>query len=88
MKTTEYEVILTNGMVNHTYNIPAFNEREAVILAQAEAIKSARGYDFVSVSIKDEPDGFLLVYGEYIPAKIIKSNNGFTEVKLLRKPSL
>lgn len=43
-----YKVILTNGVVEHSYFIVAFSKKEAVILAQANAINQARGYDLVS----------------------------------------
>jgi hypothetical protein len=49
MKDYEFKVVLTNGMVNTIYTKRAFNEQEAVILAQAEAINDARGYTLVSV---------------------------------------
>lgn len=55
MIPNKYEVVLTNGTVNHTYNIVAFCEREATILAQAEAINNARGYDVISVKKNERP---------------------------------
>jgi len=89
MRTTEFEVVLTNGTVKHTYSISAFSEREATILAQAEAIKSARGYDFVSVSVKDKPDAFVFFLGEHVPVKITKEWNGKSMVvKFLKNPSV
>jgi hypothetical protein len=53
MRQYLFEVVLTNGTVNYTYEKFAFNEREAVILAQAEAIQEAIGYDLVSVKLSD-----------------------------------
>jgi hypothetical protein len=44
-----YDVILTNGITQQIYRKHGFCEREAVILAQAEAIENARGYEVVSV---------------------------------------
>jgi glycyl-tRNA synthetase beta subunit len=49
MKYTSYIVTLTNGTINHQYNITAMSERQAIILAQAEAIKAARGFDLVNI---------------------------------------
>lgn len=51
MKQRKFEVILTNGTVNTSYIKWAFNEREAVILAQAEAIQNAMGYEVVSAKV-------------------------------------
>jgi len=49
MKYNVYEVTLTNGKVFNSYRKQAFTEREAIILAQAEAIQNAKGYEFVSI---------------------------------------
>jgi len=46
-----FEVILTNGTVNCTYNIVALCSEQAIILAQAEAIQNARGYELVSFKV-------------------------------------
>jgi hypothetical protein len=48
MKQKYYKVTLTNGTYQYTYTICTFGEREAIILAQAEAIRAARGYELVS----------------------------------------
>jgi hypothetical protein len=45
----KYKVILTNGRVNHTYNVHAGGEKAAIILARAEAINMARGFELVHV---------------------------------------
>ena len=52
MISTEYRVVLTNGKVEHTYILRAFNITEAIILAQADAIKQARGYELVNATIE------------------------------------
>lgn len=49
MNFNKYKVILTNGTVNHEYIQNTFTEEQAIILSQAEAIKNARGYEFVSI---------------------------------------
>lgn len=48
MRPYKYEVKLTNGVVEHTYYITAMSGSAAIILAQAEAINNARGYELVS----------------------------------------
>jgi hypothetical protein len=50
MNFTLYDVTLTNGTVQNTYRKRAICQREAIILAQADAILSANGYDFVSIT--------------------------------------
>jgi hypothetical protein len=50
MNFTLYDVVLTNGTVRNTYRKCAMCQREAIILAQADAINSANGYDFVSIT--------------------------------------
>jgi len=40
-------VVLTNGTEEMEYFVRAFNEEQAMILAQAEAIQSGNGYKFV-----------------------------------------
>jgi len=47
-----YEVILTNGVTQQKYQIPASCERAAIILAQAKAIYLARGYDLVNIKCR------------------------------------
>jgi hypothetical protein len=49
MKYNTYDVVLTNGIIRNTYRKHAICEREAIILAQADAINKARGYEFVSI---------------------------------------
>jgi|GEM_PF-2308387 len=49
----KYIVTLTNGTVEHQYKISATNQEQAIILAQAEAINLARGYEFVSIIEED-----------------------------------
>jgi len=49
----KYTVILTNGTTQQEYTIHAMCERAAIILAQAEAIKLARGYELVSIIQED-----------------------------------
>lgn len=49
MMFKHFIVTLTNGSVNHDYEKTSTNEREAIILAQAEAINLARGYELVKV---------------------------------------
>lgn len=50
MNPKTYEIVLqTNDERTDTYYERAFNEDSAVILAQAEAINKARGYELVSV---------------------------------------
>jgi hypothetical protein len=51
LKYRVYEIILTNGTVETKYNKRAFSDKQAVILAQAEAIQAARGYELVSVEV-------------------------------------
>lgn len=48
-----FEVELTNGKANNKYKIYAFNETEATILAQAEAINEGKGYKLVSITKLD-----------------------------------
>jgi len=53
----KYIVTLTNGTTQQEYKISATNEESAIILAQSEAIKLARGYELVSVRlIEDKED--------------------------------
>lgn len=54
MKPEHYTVTLTNGTTFQKYEIYAFNQQEAIILAQAEAIKNAKGYDLASISMWEE----------------------------------
>lgn len=49
MKNDDYIVTLTNGVMNHDYSVSCMGEKTAIILAQAEAIKAARGCKLVSV---------------------------------------
>lgn len=49
MNRYKFKITLTNGEVNIDYDIYASNEREATILAQAEAINEGKGYDFVCI---------------------------------------
>jgi len=51
MKNNKYMIILTNGIIEDIYEIEAMNQREAIILAQAKAIKDAKGYDLVTVKL-------------------------------------
>lgn len=46
----DYIVTLTNSTINDIYEIQAFNKEQATILAQAEAIKQAKGYKFVAIT--------------------------------------
>lgn len=48
MKNT-YDVILKWGVFEDTYIVEAKTEEEAIILAQAEAIKLDKGYKLVKV---------------------------------------
>lgn len=49
MILNEYKVtLLTSKNIEHTYITNALNTEQAVILAQAEAIKNGRGYQLVS----------------------------------------
>jgi hypothetical protein len=45
----KYEIFLTNGTIQDGYYKWAFCKKQAVILAQAEAIENAKGYELVSV---------------------------------------
>jgi predicted ATP-grasp superfamily ATP-dependent carboligase len=54
MKTEHYTVTLTNGATYQKYEIYAFSQREAIILAQAEAIKNAKGYELSSISMWED----------------------------------
>jgi hypothetical protein len=49
MRAYLFLVVLTNGTVETSYRPRAFNDEEAVILAQATAIMEARGHKLVSV---------------------------------------
>ncbi len=49
MRQHLYSITLTNGTTEQEYSIWAFNEKEAIILAQAEAIKLARGYELIGI---------------------------------------
>jgi len=49
----KYIIILTNGTTQQEYKKSATNKEAAVILAQAEAIQNARGYELVSVVEED-----------------------------------
>jgi len=49
MRQYYFEILLTNGDIEHKYYKWAFNKKEATILAQAEAILNARGYELVYV---------------------------------------
>lgn len=54
MKYNYYKIILqTNDQKTDIYYEHAICEKEAIILAQAEAIKEARGYVFVSIQKKE-----------------------------------
>jgi hypothetical protein len=86
MKQNEYKVVLTNGTVKHEYKKIADCEREAIILAQAEAIQMARGYDFVSCVRIDKPDMYMdfgFIEG-ILPIKILNNINGIIEIKILK----
>jgi len=50
----KYIIILTNGTTQQEYKVSATNEQSAIILAQAEAIKLARGYELVSITQEDK----------------------------------
>jgi len=45
----KYIITLTNGTTQQEYKKSATNKEAAIILAQAEAIQNARGYELVSV---------------------------------------
>lgn len=49
MIPNNYIVTLTNGNVEYDYRITAMGEEPAIILAQAEAINDARGYELVRI---------------------------------------
>ena len=49
MKTSSYVVTLTNDLTFQEYNITALSQTDAIILAQAEAIKLGRGHKFTSI---------------------------------------
>jgi len=49
MNRYKFKVTLTNGEVNTTYEIYTRGKKEAIILAQAEAIQEGKGYELVSV---------------------------------------
>lgn len=49
----KYIVTLTNGNTEQQYKVSATNQQAAIILAQAEAIKLARGYELVSIIQED-----------------------------------
>ena len=51
MNNNEYEVTLTNGTVLNKYRCYASSVDEALILAQATAIKESRGYFKVRVQL-------------------------------------
>lgn len=50
MNLRDFVVALTNGTTVQKYHITASGEQQAIILAQAEAIKLARGFTFVSIT--------------------------------------
>ena len=52
MKHNNYIVTLTNGIAKQTYSKSAFTAREAIILAQAEAIQMGRGYELISCEVE------------------------------------
>lgn len=86
MKQNEYKIVLTNGTIKHEYNKIAGCEREAIILAQAEAIQMARGYDFVSCIRIDKPDMYMdfgLIEG-ILPIKILNNSNGIIKIEILK----
>lgn len=47
MKEKAFCVVLTNDTEEMEYFIRAFNEEQAIILAQTEAIQCSNGYKFV-----------------------------------------
>lgn len=47
----KFVVTLTNGEVQHKYYKVAFTEKQAVILAKAEAIELGRGFELVNVEV-------------------------------------
>lgn len=53
MNRYKFKVTLTNGTVDTDYEVYARREKEAIILAQAEAIQEGRGYELMSVRRMD-----------------------------------
>lgn len=49
MNQHNFIIKLTNGIITNDYPTTAFNSNEAIILAQAEAIKQGKGYKLVDV---------------------------------------
>jgi len=49
MRDFIFLVTLTNGEVEHSYEVSAGSKENAIIIAQAEAIKMARSHKFVSI---------------------------------------
>ncbi|MFL1672507.1 hypothetical protein [Paenibacillus dendritiformis] len=60
MRHRKYQVVLSGRIAI----INAFNEKEAIILAQAEAIRNAKNYDLVS--IQDVTDVYEEGFGKAI----------------------
>jgi len=54
----KYIITLTNGTTQQQYKISATSQEQAIILAQAEAIKLARGYEFISIIEEDISKSF------------------------------
>ena len=63
MKHKTYIVDLIGGL---TLTISAFNEREAVILAQAEAIRRGCNYELIKVTEKKEIKHIIVTNNKYI----------------------
>jgi hypothetical protein len=47
MNDKAFCIVLTNGTEEMEYYVRAFNDEQAIILAQAEAIQCGNGYKFV-----------------------------------------
>lgn len=54
MNFNNYIVTLTNGIIKNEYEVLSINKEQAIILAQAEAINQAKGYELVSIKLKEK----------------------------------
>lgn len=49
MQKFTYKVILTNGVLEDEYIVSAFGSTDAIIIAQAQAMRKCRDYQLVSI---------------------------------------
>lgn len=78
----EFKIILTNGSIENEYKVRAFNREQAIILAQAEAIKQGKGYKLVKV-IGECNHEWKLIYENHIKTESLCTRCGDIFVQLV-----